>query len=123
MINNIKDKLRRRMRRKMRIRRKISGSAQRPRLTVYRSLNHIYAQVIDDETGRVLTSASSLEKEVRQAGEKLKKKEVAARVGMRIAEKCLEKNIKAVVFDRNGFAFYGRVEALATAAREKGLAF
>lgn len=105
-------------RRHQRVRAKISGKAKRPRLSVFRANRHIYAQVIDDEAGKTLVSASSGEVKV-----KGKKSEAALEVGKLIAKKALEKKISAVVFDRGGFAFHGRVKSLAEGAREAGLKF
>jgi large subunit ribosomal protein L18 len=102
-----------------RIRRKVSGSAARPRLTIYRSLNHIYAQVIDDEQGRTIAAASTTEKDLR--GETGGNIDAAARVGRAIAERALGQGIEQVVFDRGGYRYHGRVKALADAAREGGL--
>ena len=114
----------RRMRKKARIRHKIKGTTQRPRLTVYRSLNHIYAQIIDDSTGTTLVSTSSLTKELReQAKAAASERDVCKLVGTAAAKKALEKNIKEVVFDRNGYLYHGRVKAVADAAREAGLKF
>jgi large subunit ribosomal protein L18 len=102
-----------------RIRRKVRGSAERPRLAVYRSLNHIYAQVIDDNQGQTLASASTTEKELRgSTGGNI---EAARRVGKAIAERSLAKGIGNVVFDRGGYLYHGRVKALTDAARESGL--
>ena len=113
-----------RLRRQKRVRRKIRGSADRPRLCVYKSLRHIYAQIIDDVSGRSLVSASSLSKGLDEnAKDAGGNKEGAAIVGALIAEKALERGIKKVVFDRNGFLYHGRVKALSEAAREKGLEF
>lgn len=113
-----------RTRAKIRIRKKISGTTERPRLTVYRSLNHIYAQVIDDSTGKTITAASSLSKELQDELKKVKGKVDAGKlVGKLIAQKAAEKNINAVVFDRNGYRFHGRVQAVAEGAREGGLKF
>ncbi len=113
-----------RQRRKATIRKKVEGSQERPRLSVYRSLNHIYAQVIDDATGKTLVSASTLSPELKD-GKKAqgKKKELAKEVGLLIAKKCQEQKIGAVVFDRNGFMYHGRVAAVAEGAREGGLKF
>jgi len=112
-----------RLKRKKRIRKKISGSPERPRLSVFRSTKHIYAQVIDDLNGVTLVAASSLNLEIREQ-EKVKGKiEEAKRVGKMIADKAKAQGITAVVFDRNGFLYHGRVRALATAAREAGLEF
>jgi large subunit ribosomal protein L18 len=102
-----------------RIRRRVSGTAERPRLAIFRSLNHIYAQLIDDENGLTLASASTVEKDLR--GESGGNIEAARRVGRAIAERALAKNVESVVFDRGGFRYHGRVKALADAAREAGL--
>jgi large subunit ribosomal protein L18 len=111
-----------RLKRKNRIRRKISGTPERPRLTVYKSLKHIHAQVVDDTTGRTLAYASSLSKELKGKDEGDKKAD-AKRVGALIAEKCKAANVEFVVFDRNGFPYHGRIAAVADAAREGGLKF
>lgn len=109
-----------RIRRKRRVRRKIRGSSERPRLSVFRSARHIYAQIIDDTNGVTLASASTVGKErVKDSGNV----KGAKKVGELIAEAAKGKNIKEVVFDRNGFKYHGRVKALAEAAREKGLKF
>lgn len=118
----MKTKVERRAWRKKRIRKKISGTSERPRLSVFRSASHIYAQVIDDEKHVTLFASSSLEKEIKDS-EKVTKSEVAKKVGTIIAQKCLEKEIKKVVFDRNGFVYHGRIKALADGAREAGLEF
>ncbi len=110
-------------RRRDRVRRKVRGAAERPRLTVYRSEKHIYAQVIDDVTGRTLVAASSLSPEIRGAAVKSWGKEAAAKVGELVAAKALAREIKAVVFDRNGFLYHGRIQAVADGARKAGLAF
>ena len=115
-------KLERRTRIKMRIRKKINGSAETPRLAVYRSNKQIYVQVVDDLTGVTLLSACSREKEVAtQTG--IKKVEQAKLVGTLLAAKCKEKGIGKVVFDRSGYKYHGRVKSLADAAREGGLKF
>lgn len=102
-----------------RIRRKVKGSSERPRLAVYRSLNHISAQVVDDELGKTIVSASSTEKELRGAtGGNL---DAARRIGKAIAERALAKGIESVVFDRGGYLYHGRIKALTDAAREGGL--
>ena len=102
-----------------RIRRKVKGDTERPRLAIYRSLNHIYAQVIDDREGQTLVSASTTEKELRSAsGGNL---EAARRIGQAIAERALAKGIEQVVFDRGGYLYHGRVKALTDAARAAGL--
>lgn len=111
-----------RARRKVRIRKKLTGTAERPRLVVYRSNRHIYAQVIDDLTGQTLVSSSS--QTLSKGGEPLKAdKEAAAKVGKDLAQKALERNIEAVVFDRNGYIYHGRIQALADGARDGGLKF
>jgi large subunit ribosomal protein L18 len=102
-----------------RIRQKLSGTAERPRLNVYRSLNHLYAQVVDDQKGETLASASSLALKLKTGGNVAAAKEI----GKNIAEKAKEKGIKKVVFDRGGFLYHGRIKALADAAREAGLEF
>ncbi len=112
-----------RLRRKRRIRKKLSGSAERPRLTVFRSARNIYVQVIDDEQGRTLVEASSKSKELIEELSGLKKKDRAKKVGALAARKCLDKGIDQVVFDRSGYVYHGRVAALAEGAREAGLKF
>ncbi|MCR4897453.1 MAG: 50S ribosomal protein L18 [Lachnospiraceae bacterium] len=106
-----------------RIRNRFSGTAQRPRLAVFRSNNHMYAQIIDDEAGVTLAAASTMEKEVKSELKKTNDVEAAAYVGTVIAKRALEKGIKEVVFDRGGFIYMGKVAALAEAAREAGLEF
>jgi large subunit ribosomal protein L18 len=102
-----------------RIRRKVKGSGERPRLAVYRSLNHIYAQVVDDQLGKTIVSASTTEKDLRgTTGGNL---DAARRIGKAIAERALEKGIESVVFDRGGYLYHGRIKALTDAAREGGL--
>ena len=113
-------RLRGRQRRHYRVRRKIRGSAERPRLAVFRSNRYVYAQVIDDDAGRTLASASSREAPLR---ERTLTTATAAEVGKLIAARCKEAGIGRVVFDRGGFAYHGRVKALADAAREEGLEF
>jgi large subunit ribosomal protein L18 len=102
-----------------RIRQKMQGTAERPRLNVYRSLNHIYAQVIDDQAGTTLAAASTLSLKLKTGGNVASAKEI----GKTIAERAAEKGIKKVVFDRGGFLYHGRIKALADAAREAGLEF
>jgi large subunit ribosomal protein L18 len=102
-----------------RIRQKLSGTAERPRLNVYRSLNHIYAQVIDDQKGETLVSASTMSLKLKTGGNVAAAKEI----GKAVAEKAVEKGIKKVVFDRGGYLYHGRIKALADAAREAGLEF
>lgn len=105
------------------LRNRFSGTAERPRLAVFRSNNHMYAQIIDDTVGNTLIAASTMEKEVRSQLEHTNDKAAAALVGTVIAKKALEKGIKSVVFDRGGFIYHGKVQALADAAREAGLEF
>ena len=112
-----------RSRRHRRLRQRIAGTALRPRLAVFRSLNHIYAQIIDDTAGHTLVSATDLEAGVRSARDGKKKSEVAGLVGDALAKKAKERGIAAVVFDRGGFKYHGRVKAFAEAARKGGLAF
>ena len=112
-----------RERRKLRIRKKVSGSTARPRLTVFRSAKHIYAQVIDDTTGQTIAHASTLSKDIRGTLDDDKKVDAAKKVGTLIAQICKSKKIDRVVFDRNGYLYHGRVSALAQAAREAGLEF
>ncbi len=107
--------------RHLRVRTKVKGTAERPRLAVFRSLNHIYAQVIDDLSGKTLAAASTLSPELKEG--KGKKKDLAKQVGKLVAKKCQEQKIAAVVFDRNGFNYHGRVAAVAEGAREGGLKF
>lgn len=116
-------KLTGRERRKLRIRSKISGEAERPRLSVFRSTKHIYAQVVDDTDGRTLAAASTLSRDLKGTLDNDNKSDAARKVGALIAKICLEKKIEKVVFDRNGYLYHGRVQALAEAAREAGLQF
>ncbi len=109
-----------RLKRHKRVRKNISGTAERPRLNVFRSLNNIYAQIIDDTKGVTLVAASSLDKEFEGYGGNI---EAAKKVGMLVAEKALAAGIKEVVFDRGGYVYHGRVAALAEGAREGGLVF
>ncbi len=113
----------RRMRRHWRIRKRVFGTPERPRLSVFRSLKHIYAQIIDDTTGQTLCSASTLDKELRDKVKGLTKTQQAIEVGKLIAKRALELGIKQVAFDRGGHKYHGRVKALADAAREAGLEF
>ncbi len=112
-----------RIRRHRRVRSKVSGVLQRPRLAIFRSSNHIYAQLIDDSSGHTLAAASDLEAGLRSQCDDKRKTEVAGVVGEAIARKAAEKGIKAVVFDRGGSKYHGRVKALAEAARKGGLSF
>ncbi len=106
-----------------RLRNHLSGTAERPRLAVFRSNNHMYAQIIDDTVGHTLVAASTLEKDVKAELEKTNNVDAAAYLGKVIAQKALDKGIKAVVFDRGGFIYQGKIQALADAAREAGLEF
>lgn len=106
-----------------RLRNRFSGTAERPRLAVFRSNNHMYAQIIDDTVGNTLVSASTLEKEIKAELEKTNNVDAAAYLGTVIAKRAIEKGIKEVVFDRGGFIYQGKVAALADAAREAGLEF
>jgi large subunit ribosomal protein L18 len=112
-----------RLRRHLRIRKKVVGRTDRPRLAVYRSLAHIYAQIVDDAVGRTLASASTLEAELRGQLEGKKKLEQAQLVGRLVGERAVAAGVKQVVFDRGGNLFHGRVKALADSAREAGLEF
>lgn len=112
-----------RIRRHTRVRKKVHGTADVPRLNVYRSLSAIYAQVIDDEAGNTLVSASSIDKEIRAQMGDLKKTEQARIVGQVLADRAKDKDIKTVIFDRSGYRYIGRVKALADGARESGLQF
>ena len=112
-----------RLRRKERIRKRVWGTAERPRLSVFRSANHMYAQVIDDDSGRTLCAASTLDKDLKATLTGLKKSVEAKKVGELVAQRCLAAGLKAVVFDRNGFIYHGRIKAVADGAREKGLQF
>jgi len=105
------------------LRNRFSGTAQRPRLAVFRSNNHMYAQIIDDVVGKTLVSASTLQKEVKAELEKTNNVDAAAYLGTVVAKKALEKGITTVVYDRGGFIYQGKVKALAEAAREAGLVF
>lgn len=112
-----------RKKRHMRMRNKISGTAQRPRVNVYRSSHHIYAQVIDDIKGVTLVSASSLEVAVKEQVKSTGSKEAAALVGKLVGERAMEKGIESVTFDRGGYIYHGRVQSLAEGLREAGLKF
>ncbi|MCD6267668.1 MAG: 50S ribosomal protein L18 [Thermotogaceae bacterium] len=113
----------RRLRRHRRVRKKVFGTPERPRLCVFRSNKHIYAQIIDDTIGHTLVSASTLDPELREKLQKTWNKEAAREVGKLIAKRALEKGIKKVVFDRGGYKYHGRVKELAEGAREGGLVF
>ena len=112
-----------RVKKHSRLRNSLSGTPERPRLSVFRSNNHMYAQIIDDTVGNTLVAASTVEKEVKAELEKTNDKAAAAYVGTVIAKRALEKGIKEVVFDRGGFIYQGKIQALADAAREAGLDF
>lgn len=122
MINKI-DKNEIRKRKHLRVRKKVSGTPECPRLCVFRSNSHIYAQVIDDTNAVTLVSASSLDKDIKSATSNGSNIEAATQVGKLVAERALAKDIKEVVFDRGGYIYHGRVAALAEAAREAGLSF
>jgi len=112
-----------RQNRKSRIRKRIFGTEQRPRLSVFRSAKHIYAQLVIDSTGSTILAASTLSPDLRAEIGDLDKSDAAKKVGQWIGKKALEKNIQRVVFDRNGFLYHGRIKALADGARESGLVF
>ena len=112
-----------RVKKHMKVRNRLSGTAERPRLAVFRSNNHMYAQIIDDTVGNTLVSASTLQEDVNAGLAKTNNVEAASKVGEVIAQRALEKGIKSVVFDRGGFIYQGKVKALAEAAREAGLEF
>ena len=118
---NIRDEAR--QKRKARIRKRIFGTEQRPRLSVFRSAKHIYAQIVVDSTGSTILAASSLSPEIKGEIGDLKKSDAAKKVGELLGRKAAEKNIRKVVFDRNGFLYHGRIKALAEGARESGLEF
>ena len=123
-MNIQESKKRKRIRRKFTIRRKVSGTTDKPRLTVFRSLNHVYAQIIDDTKGITLVSASTLDSEIKaDIKADTKKSDQSKLVGKAVARRAIEKNINEVAFDRNGFLYHGRVKALADGAREAGLKF
>jgi large subunit ribosomal protein L18 len=112
-----------RLARHRRVRKLVSGTSECPRLNVFRSLQHIYAQIIDDTMGNTLVSASTVDKEIRSVADGLKKSEAAKIVGRVLAERALAHGVTKVVFDRGGYKYHGRVKALAEAAREAGLRF
>lgn len=120
-IKIVNPKVRKRLRRKIAIRKRVSGTAERPRLSVFRSNKYIYAQAIDDTNNRVLAATSDRSKDIETEGKK--KRERARAVGKAIGQKLLELNVGQVVFDRNGFIFHGRVKEVAEGAREAGLKF
>lgn len=112
-----------RTRRHSRVRKNLAGTAERPRLNVFRSLSGIYAQVIDDQSGRTLVSASSVDRDLREKLKGMKKAEQAKMIGQTVAERAKDKGIQSVVFDRGGYRYIGRIKALADGAREGGLQF
>lgn len=120
-VTNLRDESR--QRRKMRVRKKVVGTAERPRLCVFKSNKHMYAQVIDDDLGTTLAAASTLSPEIREAVAELNKTDAAKKVGQLLAQRALAHDVKRVVFDRNGFIYKGRICAIADAAREAGLEF
>jgi len=122
-VNVSKERRLARKKRQVRVRRKITGSTERPRLCVFRSSKHIYAQIIEDVSGKTLVTASTVAKGAADSVKYSGNVEAAKMVGKQIAEKALAQDIKQVVFDRNGFLYHGRVKALADAAREAGLTF
>jgi large subunit ribosomal protein L18 len=122
-IKYVNPKQRKRFRRKVSIRLKLSGTSERPRLSVFRSTRYVYAQAIDDTTGRILASASELEATLKTAVAGKPKKERARAIGKAIGDKLVALNIKAVVFDRNGYIYHGRVKEIADGARDAGLEF
>jgi large subunit ribosomal protein L18 len=122
-VSNKQSKNDARLKRQVRVRKKIRGTSERPRLNVFKSSRHIHAQIIDDTTGTTLVSASTISPDIKAGLEYTGNVDAAKNVGAAIAKKALENNIKAVVFDRNGFLYHGRIKALADAARENGLSF
>lgn len=120
-IGKIRTRSRRRFRRHLRVRKKVVGTADRPRLAVFRSLKHIYAQLIDDELGHTIASASDVEKSV--SSEKTGKTAIGFAVGKQLGERAREKGVSKVVFDRAGYPYHGRVKAVANGARDAGLEF
>jgi len=122
-VNVAKERRVARQKRQVRVRRKVQGSQERPRLCVFRSARHIYAQIIEDSTGTTLVSVSTVTKDLSGDLKVGGNVEAAKLIGKKIAERALAKNITQVVFDRNGFLYHGRIKALADAAREAGLSF
>jgi large subunit ribosomal protein L18 len=112
-----------RLKRKLRIRRRVAGTPQRPRLSVFRSKKHIYVQIIDDTTGQTIVAASSLEKQIREGQSFENKVAMANYIGKIVGARALEKKVKNIVFDRNGYLYHGRVKAVSDGAREAGLDF
>jgi large subunit ribosomal protein L18 len=122
-VTQVQEKRAARVRRHRRVRKVVRGTTARPRLCVFKSLRHIYAQIIDDDEGRTLVAASTVSKEFPQTGDRLKRTEAAKAVGTMVADRALAAKIETVVFDRGGYPFHGRIKALATAARDRGLKF
>lgn len=122
-MGNPKIKLERRIRRKRRIRKRIMGTELKPRLSVFRSLKHIYAQAIDDASGRTIVAASTLDKEIRGKLKNGGNKEAAAEVGKLMGQRLLNKGLTQIVFDRSGYKYHGRVKALANGLRSTGIKF
>ena len=122
-MSSISEKIAARLKRRKRIRKKVQGTSERPRLSVFRSYKHIYAQVVDDMARKTLVAASTLSPELKGKVKSAGNVQAAKEVGTLIALKCLEKGISEVVFDRSGYLYHGRIRALAGAAREKGLVF
>jgi large subunit ribosomal protein L18 len=121
MILNLERKRRKRQKRKHSIRKRVVGTPEKPRLSVFRSARHTYAQVVDDYSGLTLVAASTLDRELKDQIKGLKKLQQAQKVGELLARRCLEKGIKKVVFDRSGYAYHGRVAGVAVGVRAKGL--
>lgn len=122
-MEHILKKQKNRLQRKKRIRKKIVGTSERPRMSIFKSLNHCYVQLIDDTAQKTILGVSTLSKELKAALDKTGNVDAARKLGCLVAEKALEKNISRIVFDRNGFLYHGRVKAIAEGAREKGLQF
>lgn len=122
-MNVAQERRQARQKRQVRVRRKVKGTEERPRLCVFRSAKHIYAQIIEDTTGKTLVTASTLDKDVAESLKYGGNVDAAKSVGAAVARKALAQNITQVVFDRNGFLYHGRVKALADSAREAGLSF
>ena len=122
-MDRLKAKTRGQIARKARVRKTVKGTPQRPRLTVYKSLKHVYAQIVDDTTGQTLVAASTVGRDTRESLKKTGTVEAAKVVGLAIGRKALSRDIVRVVFDRNGYPYHGKVKALADAAREAGLQF
>jgi len=112
-----------RLKRKKRIRKKINGTSERPRLCVFRSAKHIYAQVVDDSTGRTLAAAGSVEEKIKAQSELKGKIPIASLVGQSVGERAIKQGVQKVVFDRNGFLYHGRIKAVSDGARKAGLSF